>query len=176
MMRVKDKNFVEYLSPLEIHSIVARMANDVKRDYQGKNPLFLVMLNGAFVYAADFLREMDVSCEVQFVKYASYEGMCSTGVLKPIVPIQNDIKGRDVIILEDIVDTGMTMSNILKMMKELEPKSVAIASLFCKPEVLQGKVDIKYLGMPLPNKYVVGFGLDYDGFGRNLPGLYILED
>ncbi len=175
-MKVKDKNFIEYLSPVELHRIVTRMANDVKRDYQGKNPLFLVMLNGAFVFASDFLREMDFSCEVQFVKYASYEGMCSTGLLKPIVPIQNDIKGRDVIVLEDIVDTGMTMSKILEKMEDFEPKSIAIASLFCKPEVLQDRVHIKYLGMPLPNKYVVGFGLDYDGFGRNLPGLYVVED
>ncbi len=175
-MRIKDKNFIEYISPEEMNRIVSRMANDVKRDYQGKNPLFLVMLNGAFIFAADFLRAMDDSCEVQFVKYASYEGMHSTGVLKAVVPIQNDIKGRDVIILEDIVDTGMTMSKILDMMKGLEPKSVVVASLFCKPEVLQDRVSIKYLGMPLPNKFVVGFGLDYDGFGRNLPGLYVLED
>lgn len=175
-MKVKDKNFVEYLSPEEMHNIITRMANDVKRDYQGKNPLFLVMLNGAFIFAADFLRALDGSCEVQFVKYTSYEGMHSTGVLKPVVPIQNDIRDRDVVIVEDIVDTGTTMSKILEMMKGLGPKSVAVASLFCKPEVLQDRVTIQYLGMPLPNKFVVGFGLDYDGFGRNLPGLYILEE
>lgn len=175
-MRVKDRDFVEFISAEEMKKVVSRLSDEVKRDFQGRNPLFLVILNGAFVFAADFLRLWGSSVEVQFIRYKSYEGMCSSGKITPIMPIGEEVAGRDVIILEDIVDTGNTMCELLRVVNEYHPNSVSLVSLFSKPEVLNNKLKIDYLGKELPNKFIVGFGLDYDGHGRNLPAVYVVED
>jgi hypoxanthine phosphoribosyltransferase len=155
--------------------IVSRLSAEVKRDFQGRDPLFVVTLNGSFVFAADFLRLWGASAEVQFIRYKSYEGMNSSGKITPVMPIGEEVAGRDVIILEDIVDTGNTMYELLRVVDEFRPNSVSLVSLFSKPEVLNNRLKIDYLGKELPNKFIVGFGLDYDGHGRNLPAVYVVE-
>ncbi len=174
-MKVKDREFEEFISTTEMKKVVERLVSSVKRDYKGRNPLFLVMLNGAFVFAADFLRAWGDPVETEFVKYTSYEGMSSTGVIRPVMEVQSDVEGRDVVVLEDVVDTGATMESFLEEVRKRNPKSVAVVSLFSKPDVLHGKVKLDYVGRELPNRFIVGFGLDYDGFGRNLPALYVLK-
>jgi adenylate kinase len=175
-VRVKDRDFVEFISAEEMKKIVSRLSAEVKRDFQGRAPLFVVTLNGSFVFAADFLRLWGASAEVQFIRYKSYEGMNSSGKITPVMPIGEEVAGRDVIILEDIVDTGNTMYELLRVVDEFRPNSVSLVSLFSKPEVLNNRLKIDYLGKELPNKFIVGFGLDYDGHGRNLPAVYVVEE
>ncbi len=174
-MIVKDRNFEEFISAEKIRQVVADLTAKVEKDYEGKEPFFLVMMNGAFIFASDFLRNLKNPVKIGCVKYTSYEGMNSTGKVTPVLPIPASVKGKDVILLEDIVDTGRTMACFLEELKTFEPKSIAIVSLFCKPEVFQGKFKIDYVGMNIPNKFIVGYGLDYDGEGRNLPAIYYTE-
>lgn len=176
MMRFKDKNFVEMLSQEEISQIVDRMAASINHDLDGKNPYFLVMMNGAFVFASDLLRKVTIPCGLAFVKYTSYEGMKSTGKVTPVLPIPADVKGRNVVILEDIVDTGITMEAFVKELKTYNPESVRIASFLTKPESLQRPVLVDYAGKKIGNQFVLGYGLDYDGLGRNVPSLLVYEE
>lgn len=175
-MIVKDKDFVEYISKEEMATIVNKLATEVKSDFTDKTPLFLVMLNGAFVFAADFLRAWGDSVEIEFVKYSSYQGMHSTGVVKPVLQINPDVKGRDLIILEDIVDSGNTMKRFTDELQKYAPKSITLVVLFSKPEMLKESIKIDYLGKALPNRFIVGYGLDYDNFGRNLDAIYVLNE
>ena len=174
-VRVKDRDFVEFISEEEMKAIVQRLCDEVKGKFQDRTPLFLVALNGSYVFAADFLRLWGTSVEIQFIRYTSYEGMSSSGMVKPVMPIGPEVKGRDVVILEDIVDTGNTMCELLKILDGFQPQSVTLVSLFSKPEVLNDRVKIDHVGKELPNKFIVGFGLDYDGHGRNLPAVYVVE-
>lgn len=176
MMRFKDKNFVEMLSQEEIALIVDRVAASINRDLEGKNPFFLVMMNGAFVFAADLLRKVTIPCGLAFVKYTSYQGMKSTGKVTPIVPIPADVKGRNVVVIEDIVDTGVTMEAFLKELKTFSPESVRIASFLTKPDALCRPVLVDYVGKQIDNKFVLGYGLDYDGLGRNVPSLLVYDE
>ncbi|MCQ2210768.1 MAG: hypoxanthine phosphoribosyltransferase [Paludibacteraceae bacterium] len=174
-MLVKDRDFKEFVSADEIQTIVKRLAAKVDSDFEGKNPYYLVMMNGAFIFAADFVRYLNHSITLGCVKYTSYEGMHSTGSITPVLPIPTNVKDRNVVLLEDMVDTGQTMEFFLKEIAKFQPKSVTVVSLFSKPDVLNNRVKIDYLGMSLPNKFVVGYGLDYDGCGRNFPALYYTE-
>lgn len=174
-MRILDKNFVEFISEKEIADIVATMASSINQDYKGRNPYYLVMMNGAFLFASDILRLLDVDSDLAFVRYKSYEGMSSTGELKELLAIPDDVVGRDVIVLEDIVDTGFSMRAFLEILKSKSPNSVAVASFLVKPEALRYDVKVDYVGRSIGNRFIVGYGLDYNGRGRNLRSIYVLE-
>jgi hypoxanthine phosphoribosyltransferase len=175
-MKLNDKEFEIFISADEIADIVYRLADSVNRDFAEKNPFFIIMLNGAFVFAADLLRKITASHEVGFVSLSSYKGMQTSGQVKVYTAIPEKIKDRHVVILEDIVDTGVTMDFFLSELSKFSAKSVSIVSLFVKPEVLQQKINVDYVGKEIENRFIVGYGLDYDGFGRNLDAVYVLKD
>lgn len=156
----------------EIRRRVQVVADRLNRDMAGKNPLFLSVLNGSFVFTADLLRMITVPCEVSFVKLASYQGITSTGKIKEVIGINEDLTGRTIVIVEDIVDSGLTMKRMLETLGTRQPKSVHICSLLVKPGNLKVDLNIEYAVMNIPDDFVVGYGLDYDHQGRNLPDLY----
>jgi hypoxanthine phosphoribosyltransferase len=171
-IRVLDRLFTPFITRDEIDPLVTRIAAEINADYAGKNPLFLPVLNGAFIFAADLLRKISIPCSVSFVKYASYSGMQTTEKVRILIGLNEDIAGRHVIIVEDIVDSGITMDYLLKEMRNFNPASVRLACLFLKPEAFIKDFPIDYLGMKIPNRFIVGYGLDYNGYGRNLPQIY----
>lgn len=173
-IEVKDKTFSVSITEQEIRQQVQRVAAEITRDYEGRQPVFLAVLNGSFVFAADLLREVDLPCEISFVKLASYEGTATTGNVREIIGMNTDITSRPVIIVEDIVDTGLTMAHMLDTLKGHNPQSIDICTLLLKPSKLQVKLDIKYCCKEIPDDFVVGYGLDYDGFGRNTKDIYTL--
>jgi hypoxanthine phosphoribosyltransferase len=174
MIQVLDKNFVPLLSKEVIENRIASIAAEIKKDYEGRSPVFIVVLNGAFLFASELLKRTPLTCEVTFIRLASYSKTESTGSVREIIGLENDIKGRDIIIIEDIVDTGLTMAQLLTQIQNLSPASIAIATLLHKPDALQTPIDIRYTGFNIDNKFVVGYGLDYDGIGRNLDSIYVL--
>ncbi|WP_200974575.1 hypoxanthine phosphoribosyltransferase [Echinicola sp. 20G] len=175
MLKIKDKEFIPFLTEEKIKSRVQDLGRQISKDYQDKNPLVLGVLNGVFMFFSDLMKETDVSLEVSFVKVASYESTSSTGKVNDLIGLVEDIVGRHVIIIEDIVDTGLSMSHLLKLVSSKSPKSIAIVSLLLKPEALQQPIEVDYVGFEIPNKFVVGYGLDYDGEGRNLKEIYQLK-
>ena len=175
-MELNDKEFEIFISAGEIADIVSRLAVSVNRDFAGKDPFFIIMLNGAFMFAADFLRKIAVSYEVGFVSLSSYKGMQTSGQVKIYTAIPEKIKDRHVVILEDIVDTGVTMDFFLSELNRFSAKSVSIVSLFVKPDVLQQKIHVDYVGKEIENRFIVGYGLDYNGLGRNLEAVYVLKN
>ena len=175
-MKILDKEFDLFISAEEIDSIVCHLASEVNRDFKDKNPYFLVMMNGAFMFASDFLRKITIRNKLSFIKYKSYNGMQSSGKVVSEMMIPSDVQDRDVIIIEDIVDTGLTMQAFLEDLKPFQPKSVSIVSFLMKPDSLKCKFPVKYLGKVIENKFVVGYGLDYDDEGRGLGEIYILKE
>lgn len=175
-IRLHDKTFVKSITNEEINKEIKRVADDINRDYAGKHPVMLGVLNGCFMFAAELLRNLNIECEISFVKLSSYQGTNSTGVVREVLGLTESIAGRDVIIIEDIVDTGYTMQNMLETLGTREPASIQIASLFLKPARLKVPVDVKYSVFTIPDRFIVGFGLDYDGLGRNLPDIYDVEE
>lgn len=171
-IKIHDKEFVKTISHDEIVAEVKRVAANINRDYAGKRPLLLGVLNGSFMFAAELMRNLEIECEISFVKLSSYQGTNSTGVIKEVLGLSESITGRDVIVVEDIVDTGKTMQNMLETLGTREPASIEIASLFVKPARLQVPVNVKYGVFTIPDRFIVGYGLDYDGLGRNLPDIY----
>lgn len=153
---------------------VRRVAGEINKDYEGQQPLFLVVLNGAFVFAADLMREISVPAEVSFVKLASYEGTSSTGTVREVIGLNTDITGRPIIIVEDIVESGITMAHMIETLKKQNPKSIDICTLLVKPEKLEVKLDIRYVAMEIPNDFILGYGLDYNGLGRGLKDIYTI--
>jgi hypoxanthine phosphoribosyltransferase len=177
MKKVKllDKEFEVSIPSEKIQSIVAEMAKKINNDYKDKNvPLFISILNGSFMFTADLFKHIDFTCEVTFLKLTSYRGTSSTGSVRQLIGVNESIEGRDVIVLEDIVDTGITIEQILGQLKSFEPASVKVATLLFKPEAYQKEMEIDYIGMEIPNDFIVGYGLDYDGLGRNLADIYTL--
>ncbi len=174
MSRVKihDKEFALSISREEIDREIKRVAAQINEDYAGKRPLFLGVLNGSFMFVADLLKNLEIECEVSFVKLSSYQGTETTGNVRELIGLSDSIEGRDVVVLEDIVDTGHTMCKMLETLKRHNPASVAVASLFVKPERMQVHVDVKYSLFTIPDRFIVGYGLDYNGLGRNLPDVY----
>lgn len=171
------KVFTLMTSRNEIRHEVKRLAAEIERDTEGCTPVFLCVLNGAFVFAADLLRCIPKDCEVCFVRLASYEGTSSTGTVKNIMGLNMDVKGRDVIIIEDIIETGRTMQAMKKILAGHEAKSVNIATLVSKPAKLETNINIRYCGFKMKaTDFIVGYGLDYNGLGRNLPDIYIAAD
>ncbi|MCF0184551.1 MAG: hypoxanthine phosphoribosyltransferase [Bacteroidaceae bacterium] len=171
---IKDKNFAVSIPEKEILRQVARVAAEINRDYEGETPVFLAVLNGAFLFAADLLREIKLPCEIHFVKLTSYQGLHSTGTIKEVIGLATDITNRPVIIIEDIVDSGMTMAHILNTLRTHNPKSIDICTLLLKPGALKVQLDIRYCALEIPNDFIVGYGLDYDGLGRNTRDIYTL--
>jgi hypoxanthine phosphoribosyltransferase len=160
----------------EILKQVKRVAGEINRDYDGREPLFLAVLNGAFIFAADLLREITIPCEISFVKMASYSGTVSTGQVKEIMGLSNDVEGRTVVIVEDIIDSGLTMKEMLELLHKKHPAAIHVASLLTKPDNLKVELDIKYNCFDIPNDFIVGYGLDYDGEGRNLKDIYTVVE
>ena len=171
-IQVKDREFEVFLKEEDIQKEIKRVAGEINRDYVGKEPLFLCILNGSFMFAADLLKSVTVPCNVSFVKVTSYQGTDTTGKVKELMGLQESVEGRDVIIVEDIVDTGFTMRDILDSLAEKNAASVQVCALLCKPDKLKVDINLKYLAMNIPNGFIVGYGLDYDGFGRNSRDIY----
>ncbi len=171
-----DKTFEIYLEESEIQTAVKRLAEEINKDYQGKKPIILSILNGSFIFTADLVRFFSFPLTVEFVRYSSYEGTSSTGRITKMLGMKSDIKGKDLIIVEDIIDTGFTLHNALKDLRAQEPASIRIASLLVKPKALKHDVPCDYVGFNIPNDFVVGYGLDYDEYGRDLPAIYKLKE
>ena len=172
IIQIKDKRFKTFIPEAKILQEVSRVANEIMNDLKDETPLFVSVLNGSFMFTADLMKYLDMPCEVSFVKLASYEGTSSTGKVKELVGLNDDITGRTVVIVEDIVDTGLTMQRLVETLKARNPKEVRIATLLVKPDKLQVPLDIQYVAMNIPNDFIVGYGLDYDGLGRNYRDIY----
>jgi hypoxanthine phosphoribosyltransferase len=172
VIRVHDKSFDVYLSEPVIQQRIRELAADINRDYKGIRPVFIAILNGSFMFAADLFRSLDIEAELCFIKLASYKGMKSSGNVVTSIGLEDDLYGRDVIIVEDIVDTGKTLHDFLPKLLHQQPKSLKIAALLHKPEATEFPLQLDYVGFDIPNKFVVGYGLDYDGLGRNLRQIY----
>lgn len=176
MIQVKDKKFEISITRDELQEKIAAVAEKLNKDYADKSPLLIAILNGSFMFAADLVRYLTFPHEIQFGKFSSYSGMDTTGKVKELIGLTADLEGRDVIIVEDIVDTGITMSHILPQIKAKGAKSVEICTLLMKPEKLQVDLKVKYCAIEIQNLFVVGYGLDYDGYGRNYPDIYVVTD
>lgn len=175
-IQIKDKHFTISIKEQDIQKEVIRVAHEINRDLAGKNPLFVSVLNGSFMFTSDLLKHITIPCELSFVKLASYQGVSSTGAIKEVIGINEDLAGRTIVIVEDIVDTGLTMLRLLETLGTRGPQEIHIASLLVKPDKLKVKLDIKYVALEIPNDFIVGYGLDYDGFGRNYPNIYTVVD
>ena len=176
LIQVHDKKFVPYLTVAQIDEQIKRLANEINKDYAGKRPLFIAILNGSFMFASDLFKELTGEPEICFIKLASYKGTSSTGNVITSIGLDESLTGRDVVVLEDIVDTGKTLNEFLPQLYNQQPASLKIVSLLHKPEALQYPIKIDYLGFSVPNKFLLGYGLDYDGMGRNLKEIYRLSE
>lgn len=175
-IRVHDKQFEPYLDARTISERIKSLAAQLSADYTGKKPLFIAILNGSFMFAADLFKELTIDAEICFIKLASYKGTKSTGHVITAIGMDMDIFGREVVILEDIVDTGKTLSEFLPQLTHQQPATMKIVALLHKPEATVFPIKIDYLGFSIPNKFVVGYGLDYDGLGRNIREIYKLVE
>ena len=175
-IRVHDKQFEPYISASDISGRINEVAGQLNRDYVGRKPLFVAILNGSFMFASDLFKQLTIEAEICFIKLASYKGTKSTGHVITAIGLDMDIIGRDVVIIEDIVDTGKTLSEFLPQLQHQQPASMKIVALLHKPEATVYPIKIDYLGFSIPNKFVVGYGLDYDGIGRNMKEIYKLVE
>lgn len=173
-LKVLDKTFESFIPHLQIQETVARLAADLDRDMTGKDPLFLAVLNGSFIFAADLFKQIKMPSRISFVKMASYIGTGSSGKVDQLIGLQEVITGQHVVILEDIIDSGLTVAKLLEHLHSLQPASVKIVTLLFKPDAFKANFKIDYLGISIPNNFVVGYGLDYDGYGRNSKDIYTL--
>lgn len=175
-IRLHDKNFVPFISAQELDFAIQNMARQIEDDFADDTPVFVGVLNGAFMVVSDLMKYYKGSCEVSFIKMASYEGTTSTNEVKQLIGINQDLTGKTVIVIEDIVDTGNTIEELKDLFKKQNVKHFKIATLFFKPEAYKKDIKLDYVGIRIPNKFIVGYGLDYDGLGRNLPEVYQLKD
>lgn len=175
-IKINDKEFAVSIPEEKILKEVERLATQMSRDLAGKNPLFLGVLNGSFMFAADLFRRITIPAEISFVKLASYEGTASTGVIKEVIGLSENICGRTVVVVEDIIDTGCTMQKLLENLGTRSPESIHICTLLLKPEKLQVPLNVEYVALEIPNDFIVGYGLDYDGYGRNLKDIYTVVE
>ena len=174
LIKVHDKEFKPYISADKISEEVKRVASEINKDYAGKKPLFIAILNGSFMFAADLFKEITIEAEICFIKLASYKGIKSSGQVITAIGLDVDLVGREIIVIEDIVDTGNTLSKFLPQIHHHHPASLKIAALLHKPEAMVHPIKIDYLGFSVPNKFLLGYGLDYDGLGRNIKEIYQL--
>ncbi len=175
-IQLKDKKFKTHISSDNILKVVNRVSQEIAIKYKGRNPIFIVVLNGAFMFASDLMKAYPYNCEVSFVKLASYEGTASSEKVKQLIGLNHSIEGRDIVIIEDIVDTGITMSDLLADLEERKPSSIKIATLFYKPASFQKDFKVDFIGFEIANDFIVGYGLDYDQLGRNLKDIYIITE
>ncbi len=173
-IRVHDKEFETYLDENLIQQRIAALAGQINSDYAGKRPFFIAILNGSFMFAADLFKRLTIDADICFIKLASYKGMESTGKVVTTIGLDDDLFGKDVVIVEDIVDTGKTLHQFLPRLEHQQPKSLRIATLLHKSEATEFPLKLDYIGFDIPNKFVVGYGLDYDGLGRNFKEIYQL--
>lgn len=171
-IRVKDRDFKLFLSKETIQKRIAETAQRINQDLSGKNPLFLAVLNGSFMFASDLMKQITIPCEISFVKLASYEGMQQGGRIREVFGLSERIDGRTVVIIEDIVDSGRTMQQLLDSLQTRNPAEIHIATFLFKPAALSCPLTLDYVAFEIPNDFVVGFGMDYDGLGRNLDQVY----
>ena len=175
IIKVKDKEFKLYLSQEEIQQIVKELAKNISEDLKDENPLMLPVLNGSFIFAADLLRQMDIDAEVSFIKMASYSGTQSMGNAKQLIGLNEDLSGRTIVVIEDIIDTGISMEILLNQLKQYNPKMILICTLLFKPGKFQKDYAIHYIGKQIDDEFIVGYGLDYDGMGRKYHEIYQLK-
>lgn len=171
-VRLHDKEFELFIPEAEVNAAIDKLAGTLRVKYDGKRPLFLGVLNGAFFFAAELVKRLDIECEITFVKVASYKGTKSTGNVSELIGLNERLEGRHIVVLEDIVDTGHTVRHILDRLSEHHPASVSIAAMLFKPDAYKQEIPIEHIALKIPNAFVVGSGLDHDGLGRNLPGIY----
>lgn len=171
-MQIKDLTFNQFINKSSIQQKVRSLAEQLNEDYQGKAPLFLPILNGSFMFASDLIKQIEVPCRVSFVKTSSYVGTASSGQLKTLIGLEESLFNQDIIIVEDIVDTGLTLQKILEELKSLGTRSVEVIALLRKQHARDKHINVKYVGFEIENEFVVGYGLDYDGLGRNLKEIY----
>lgn len=164
------------VSSRKVQDAVSGIAKRINRDFKNQNPLFLAVLNGSFLFAADLLRKIKIECEISFIKVSSYSGTASTGKVNTLIGVNENLNKRPVIILEDIVDSGNTLEKVLVEIKKHNPDGVRVATLFFKPEAFRKKIKLDYVGIKVPDKFLVGYGLDYNGSGRNLEDIYVLAN
>jgi hypoxanthine phosphoribosyltransferase len=176
MIQLHDKQFVPFISAKEIDFAITKLVSQIEADFADETPVFIGVLNGSFMVVSDFMKQYKKPCEVSFIKMASYEGIASTNDIKLLIGLNQDLSGRSVIVIEDIVDTGNTLVELKELFKKQNVKRFKIATLFFKPEAYKKDVKIDYIGIRIPNKFIVGYGLDYDGLGRNLPEVYQLKE
>lgn len=176
MITVKDKTFVPFLEPAKLEQRIRELAAALNEDYHDKMPLFVVVLKGAFLFAAELFKHLTIPSEITFVRLSSYESMESAGRVKQIIGLEESVQDRYVVIVEDIVDTGLTMAQLTAQLREKGALSVEIATLLHKPEAMREEVNTRYVGFEIANRFVVGFGLDYEEQGRNLNGVYVLAE
>jgi len=174
MDRIKlfDKEFALSINPAQIQNAVSKIAEDINRDLAGENPIFLSILNGSFMFTSDLLKKIRMDCQVSFMKFSSYEAISSTRRVKKLIGLDEDITGRSLVIVEDIIDSGNTIECVVKELKLLKPKKIKIATLFLKPGTYNGDIHLDYVGLEIPNDFIVGYGLDYNQLGRNFEGVY----
>jgi hypoxanthine phosphoribosyltransferase len=171
-IKIYDKYFEPFILFNEIEHAISKLADNINKDIEGQVPIFLVILNGSFMFAGDLLKKIEVPCEVSFVKLTSYAGTKSTEKVRQLIGFNEDITGRTIIIVEDIIDSGITMENVLGQLEKMGAVDVRIATLLFKPEAFQKSYKIDYVGIDIPNDFIVGYGLDYDSQGRNLKDIY----
>ena len=176
IVKIKDKTFETSIPEATIKERVRQLAQQMSKDLDGKNPVLLGVLNGSFIFAADLMREMTIPCEISFVKLASYQGTTSTGKVHEVLGINEDLSGRHVVIVEDIVDTGRTMKQMVESLGTRNPASIHICTLFVKPDKLEEQLNIEYAAFSIPNDFIVGYGLDYDQQGRGLKEIFTLVE
>lgn len=175
-LQVLDKSFIPFLSSEQIHQRIQELADQINKDYLGRNPIFIGILNGSFMFASDLYKLIKVPSTISFIKLVSYKGTSSTGTVITSIGLEEDLNKKDIILIEDIVDTGKTMSEFIPTLMKQQPNSVKICTLLQKPEALQHPLEVHYVGFNIPNKFVVGFGLDYDGYGRNSQEIFQLAE
>lgn len=172
-IRLKDKEFQVYIHYEYIYQSIKQIAAEISRDFKEKEtPVFLSILNGAFMFTSDLFKELQINTHLSFVKFASYQGMSSSGDVQELIGLNEDLSGRNVIVLEDIVDSGLTIRMLNEQIQKHNPRELKIATLLLKPDVYKGYIPLDYVGMEIPNDFIVGYGLDYDGLGRNLKDIY----
>ena len=176
IVQVNDKHFKLFVSEAKIQKEVARIAREMNLELADKDPIFLGILNGAFMFASDLYRQLTFPCQITFLKLASYSGTKSTGRVKQLIGINWDLKDRVVVVLEDIVDTGVTLETIIRQLSGYQPAEIRVATFLHKPEATIMEVKLNYVGMEIPNDFILGYGLDYDGYGRNFKEIYQLVD
>ncbi len=172
-VNIHDKTFELYIPYEKIRSVIEVMAEKMNTDFAEKDPLFVCILNGSFMFAAELFKRIDLmKAQITFVKLASYHGDKTSGEVKQLIGFNENVAGRTVVVLEDIVDTGITLDNILEQLKLLKPAEIKVATLLLKPDALKKEVQLDYIGLEIPNDFIVGYGLDYNGLGRNLIDIY----